>query len=195
MNINSNAALYIKDEAKKIADIYRQQSIIIQNPVDTSVIGEVFVSDNNCKDFVNSVHPRYSDFNNFELEFAIELDKLGIVWMRNPKNGFLKIKLLDGKGTDTFNPDFIVWKEKSILALDTKGNHLIESDSRRKLFEIDKICDGKDLIIKLISEKKYNEQGQIKDNKGYTVWLVKQGRVSPITCSTIKEAIKLCISD
>lgn len=192
---NSNAALYIKDEAKKVADVFRQQSVIVQNPIDTTVIGEVFISDNNCKEFNNSVHAKYSDFNNFELEFAIELDKVGLYWMRNPKNGFLKIKLLDSKGTDTFNPDFIVWNKKSILVLDTKGNHLIDTDSRRKLFEIDKTCDGKDLIIKLISEKKYNEHGQITDHNGYTVWLVKQGRVSPITCSMIKEAVNLCISD
>lgn len=73
--------------------------------------------------------------------------------MRNPQNVFLKIILLDNKGTDTFNPDFIIWKEKTILALDTKGSHLIDSDSCRKLLEIDKTCEGKDLIIKLISEK------------------------------------------
>lgn len=192
---NSNAALYIKDEAKKVADVFRKQSVIIQNPADTTIIGEVFITENNCKEFNNSVHSKYSDFNNFEFDFAIELDKLGLSWMRNPQNGFLKIKLLDGKGTDTFNPDFIVWKEKVILALDTKGSHLIESDSRRKLFEIDKTCNGKDLFIKLISEKKYNEQGQVIDNKGYTVWLVKQGRVYPINCSTIKEAVGLCVYD
>lgn len=28
----------------------------------------------------------------------------------------LKIPLLDGKGIDTFNPDFIVWTENEILA-------------------------------------------------------------------------------
>jgi type III restriction enzyme len=51
------------------------------------------------------------------------------------------------------------------------------------------------LIVKLISKKKYNELKQVIDVEGYTVWLVKQGRVSPITCSTIKEAAKLCVSD
>lgn len=190
----SNAAHYIREEAKKVANLYRTHSIIVQNPLDTNLVGDIFISSASAREFKNSLHPKYSDFNKFELEFALELDKCGLVWMRNPKNGFLKIPLLDGKGTDTFNPDFIVWKENSILALDTKGSHLIDSDSRRKLFNIEKVCDGKDLIIKLISEKKYNDSGQVIDNSGYTIWLTKQGIVSTLTCSTLKDAVALCLS-
>jgi len=191
---NSNAASYIKEEAGKVAEIYRQNSNIVQNPMDAVTIGEVFIGDDSVE-FKNSVHAKYSDFNKFELEFAKELDKTGLIWMRNPKNGFLKIKLLDGKGTDNFNPDFLVWTDKTIYALDTKGNHLIHTDSGRKLFHIDKVCDGKDLFIKLISEKKYNDHGQVIDNNGFTVWLVKQGKIAPIACSTIREAVNTCISD
>lgn len=191
---SSNAASYVKEEAAKIAEIYRQNSIIMQNPIDTVPVGEVIISDESVE-FKNSVHARYSDFNGFELDFAKELDKTGLVWMRNPKNGILKIKLLDGKGTDNFNPDFIVWTDKTVYALDTKGDHLIHTDSVRKLFYLEKACDGKDLVIKLISEKKYNVHGQVIDQNGYTVWQLKQGQISPITCSTIKEAVNICVSD
>lgn len=189
---NSNAASYIKNEAKKIADIYRRNSVIMQNPLDGIPVGEVFVSDDR-KHFHNAVHPFYSDFNNFELEFARELDSRKILWMRNPVNGFVSIPLLDGKGTDTFNPDFIVWKEDAILALDTKGNHLIAEESHRKLFYIEKACEGKELIVKLISEKRYNERQEVIDTSGYTVWMVKQGCVSPITCATLREAVDICL--
>lgn len=189
---NSNAASYIKGEAKKVADIYRRNSVIMQNPLDGILIGEVFISDDS-KAFNNAVHSSYSDFNNFELEFAREVDSRKILWMRNPVNGFVKIPLLDGKGTDTFNPDFIVWKEDAILALDTKGNHLIAEDSNRKLFYIEKACEGKDLIVKLISEKRYNERQEVIDTTGYTVWMVKQGNVLPITCSTLGEAVDICL--
>ena len=113
-------------------------------------------------------HPQYSDFNIFELEFARELDSRNVLWMRNPANGFLKIPLLDGKGTDTFNPDFIVWTENEILALDTKGSHLIAEDSNRKLFYIEKVCEGKELTIRLVSEKKYNERQEVIDTSGFT---------------------------
>lgn len=188
---NSNAASYIKNVAEKIAEIYRQYSIVMQNPNDTTPIGEVLIGDEYVE-FKNSVHSKYSDFNSFELSFAQELDKTGLIWMRNPKNGFLKIKLLDGKGTETFNPDFIVWTEQAILALDTKGDHLIHTDTGRKLFYIEKACDGKDLVVKLISEKKYNKDEQVIDHNGYTVWMLKQGKVTPITCSTIREAVNIC---
>lgn len=191
---NSNAASYVKDEAGKIADIYRRNSFIMQNPIDTVPVGEIIIGDDSIE-FNNSVHARYIDFNDFELEFAKELDKTDLIWMRNPKNGILKIQLLDGKGTDNFNPDFIVWTDKTIYALDTKGSHLIDTDSTRKLFYLEKACDGKDLVIKLISEKKYNDQKMVIDRNGYTVWLVKQGQIKPITCATIKEAVNICISD
>ncbi|MDF2542684.1 MAG: hypothetical protein K0S47_2402 [Herbinix sp.] len=191
---SSNAASYVKEEAAKVAEIYRQNSVIMQNPIDTVPVGEVIIGDESVE-FNNSVHARYSDFNKLELEFAKELDKTGFVWMRNPRNGILKINLLDGKGTDNFNPDFLVWTDNKLYALDTKGDHLIHTDSERKLFQIEKACEGKDLVIKLISEKKYNNTGIVIDNNGYTVWQLKQGQVSPITCSTIKEAVNICISD
>ena len=190
---NSNAAIYIKNEAKKVADIYRRNSVIMQNPLDTTPIGEVFITEDS-KEFHNAVHPQYSDFNIFELEFARELDSRNVLWMRNPANGFLKIPLLDGKGTDTFNPDFIVWTENEILALDTKGSHLIAEDSNRKLFYIEKACEGKELIIRLVSEKKYNERQEVIDTSGYTVWMVKQGTICPTTCSTLKDAVDICIN-
>lgn len=189
---NSNAADYIKDEARKIANIYRQNSVIVQNSLDTTEIGEVFISGEGEK-FKNSVHPKYSDFNDFELQFARELDKTNLTWMRNPKSGFLKIKLLDGMGTDTFNPDFLVWADHRILALDTKGDHLIYSDSDRKLFDIEKIGNGDDLIIKLVSQKRYNKNKQVIDEKGYTVWMKKQGELNPFICSTLEEAVSICI--
>jgi type III restriction enzyme len=115
--------------------------------------------------------------------------------MRNPNDGFLKIKLLDGRGTENFNPDFIVFKDDEILALDTKGGHLIQIDSARKLFFLEKACkDGKDLTIKLISEKQYNDQKQVINQNGYTVWTIKQGTVAALTCTLISDAVKLCLA-
>jgi type III restriction enzyme len=196
---SSNAAAYVREQAALIANAYREYSVIVQNPIDTTEIGDIFVSDKSYE-FNHSVHPKYSDFNTFELTFAKALDEIELPWMRNPKNGFLKINLLDGKGSDTFSPDFIVWKDNEILALDTKGNHLIHTDSVRKLFFIENMCfsneksySEKNLVIKLISEKRYNSDKQVIDENGYTVWVLKQGQITPLVCATIKEAVKLCI--
>lgn len=190
---NSNAAENIRELANKISKIYREKSRIVQNPIDTIEIGAVIV-DSNSKSFKNSIHEKYSDLNGLEEKFAIELDNLGYEWMRNPQNGYLKISLLDGKGTNNFNPDFIVWKSGRIFAIDTKGNHIIDSEARRKLFYVEKTEEGPDLDIKLISEKRYNNDGQVIDENGYTVWLVKQGKITTETCGILSDAVKLCVN-
>ena len=88
----------------------------------------------------------------------------------------------------------MVWDEDAIYALDTKGSHLIIQDSERKLFFIEKAYEeGPDLLVRLISEKKYNEQGEVIDTKGYTVWKLKQGTVQPLHCDNIEEAVKMCL--
>lgn len=109
---------------KKIADIYRKKSVIVQNSLDTVEVGNVFVN---------------------------ELDKVGLKWLRNPSSGYFQIPLLDGKGTNNFKPDFVVWDEDVIYALDTKGSHLIIQDSEWKLFCIEKAYkEGPDLFVRLI---------------------------------------------
>lgn len=190
---SSNARNYLQDYAKKIADVYREKSVIVQNSLDTIEVGDIFVNDAGIE-FKNSIHPQYSDFNKFEKDFANELDKIGLKWLRNPSSGYFQIPLLDGKGTNNFNPDFVVWDEDKIYALDTKGNHLIIQDSERKLFFVEKAYDeGPDLLVRLISEKKYNNKGEIVDNKGYTVWKLKQGTVQPLHCDTLEDAVKMCL--
>jgi len=190
---SSNARNYLQDYAKKIADVYREKSVIVQNSLDTIEVGEICVNDSGIE-FKNSIHPQYSDFNKFEKDFANELDKVGLKWLRNPSSGYFQIPLLDGKGTNNFNPDFVVWDRDEIYALDTKGNHLIIQDSERKLFFIEKAYDeGPDLLVRLISEKKYNSKGEVIDNKGYTVWKLKQGVVQPLHCETLEDAVKMCL--
>lgn len=190
---SSNAKNYLQDYAKKVADVYREKSVIVQNSLDTVEVGDILVNDSGIE-FKNSIHPQYSEFNKFERDFANELDKVGLKWLRNPSSGYFQIPLLDGKGTNNFNPDFVVWDNDKIYALDTKGNHLIIQESERKLFFIEKAYDeGPDLLVRLISEKKYNSRGEIIDNKGYTIWKLKQGTVQPLHCDNLEDAVKMCL--
>lgn len=191
---NSKAANNIRELANKIANIYRERSRIVQAPFDQQEIGPVF-NGSDSKPFNNGIHPRYGDLNGFEYKFALELDKIGLPWMRNPKDGYLQIPLLDGKGTDTFNPDFVVWTDKTIFVLDTKGKHLIMDESQRKLFYIEKVGgDGPEIDVKFITEKKYDDRGKVLDNNGFTVWLVKQGQVKAECCTLLSDAAKICVN-
>jgi type III restriction enzyme len=190
---NSKAANNIRDLAGKTANIYRGRSRIVQAPFDQQEVGSVF-DGNDSKPFNNGIHPRYGDLNGFELKFAEELDRIGLPWMRNPKDGYLQIPLLDGKGTDTFNPDFIVWSDKKLFALDTKGKHLIMDESQRKLFYIERVGgDGPDIDVKFITERKYDDSGKVLDDNGFTVWLVKQGQVKTECCSLLSDAARICV--
>jgi hypothetical protein len=49
---------------------------------------------------------------------------------RNPKNA------------KNFNPDFLVWVGQRVIAIDTKGDHLIVEDAGRKLFHIESLGRG-----------------------------------------------------
>ena len=109
--------------------------------------------------------------------------------------GFFSIPLLDGKETENFNPDFVVWTDKVLFALDTKGTHLIQTDSQRKLFFVENVCEeGPKLEVRLISEFKYNDKGEIVEKSGYTVWKVKQGKINTVHCDTLKETVNNCLS-
>jgi len=190
---NSNAANYVRGLADQIVGIYRNRSRIVQVPWDTQLVGTVF-DGKDSKDFNNGLHQRYSGFNDFEMKFASELDLIGLMWMRNPANGFLKIPLLDGKGTENFNPDFIVWRDKTIFALDTKGKHLVMDESRRKLFFVEKFGgEGTDISVKFITEGKYDDRGHLLDPKGFSVWKLKQGIIKVENCTLLSDAAKICV--
>lgn len=189
----SKAADIIKEKAVNVVDAYIENSIIVQDSNNTFDVPDIYINPKNEQNFKYSVHEKYSDFNNFELEFANEIDKQKKYWFRNPKQGCFEIPLLDKGGTNNFNPDFIVWDKKRIFAIDTKGDHLIAGDAPRKLFSIQKYGSGPDLEIRLITQGEWSNEIKKIDKKGYTVWKLKNGKISPYHASTISECISICI--
>ena len=72
--------------------------------------------------FRNALHEGYSDLNpTLEKPFADALDKTRRVWCRNPSAGGFSIPLLDHGNTQTFRPDFLVWVDNFVIAIDPKG--------------------------------------------------------------------------
>ena len=134
----SKAADIIKEKAVDVVDAYVDNALIVQDSNNTFSVPEIYINPSNERAFKYSVHEKYSDFNNFELDFAKEIDKYKKTWFRNPKQGCFEIPLLDKGGTNTFNPDFIIWDKRKIFAIDTKGDHLIAGDAPRKLFSVQK---------------------------------------------------------
>jgi type III restriction enzyme len=128
-----------------------------------------------------------------EKEFALALDRTQRVWFRNPSRGLFEIPLLTRGGSKNFNPDFIVWVEKEIIAIDTKGDHLIVEDAGRKLFYISKIGNGPDVTICLVTRGTWNDRIEKNDNLGFTVWMLKNGKPYPVHTEDINEAVQVCL--
>ena len=92
--------------------------------------------------YQNSVHAEYNGMNGFEVAVAEALDKLGLAWCRNPavaSTGYkIPIPYL-GVEVENFYPDFLLWTDKRIWAIDPKGAHLKEGAVQSKLFDVARI--------------------------------------------------------
>lgn len=196
---NSLAADHIRQQAGKVVDAYIEHSVIVQNALDHPyVVNSIPVDEANLVSFNNAVHAGYSGLNRDELEFARALDKTKRVWCRNPAQGGFGIPLLDRGNTRTFNPDFLAWTDKTVLAIDTKGDHLITEDAGRKLFYIEKVEDGPELVIRLLTRGQWQVAqngvyGKLSGSSGFTVWTLKQGKPHPTHCGTVADAAQLCL--
>lgn len=196
---NSIAAASIRNAAREIISTYIQHSVIVQNAQDNPYkIDQIAVDECKLEKFKHSIHEGYSDLNSFELDFAKALDKTEYVWCRNPSQSGFGIPLLDDGNTRTFYPDFLVWVDQYIFAIDPKANHLIVEESRRKLISIDKIEDGPELVVRLVSKGEWRVSARqplpvdmTKDC--YTVWSLKQANLHATVCRTINEAVKACL--
>ena len=89
--------------------------------------------------YQNAVHAEYNGLNGFEVDVADALDALGLAWCRNPavaSTGFaIPIPYL-GAEVENFYPDFLLWAEDKIWAIDPKGSHLKEGAAQSKLFDV-----------------------------------------------------------
>lgn len=196
---NSPAAALIREQADKVADAYIDHSVIVQNALDDPyVVDSVFVDEAKLVKYSYALHEGYSGMNDLEKAFAAALDKTKKIWCRNPSQGGYEIPLLDRGSTRTFNPDFLVWAgAKHVVAIDTKGDHLIVEDAGRKLFHIDAVSPGTVLSVRLVTEGHWTVSNgmpsKLKGKSGFTVWDLKQGKLHPNPCADARAAAKACL--
>jgi len=196
---NSAAADHLREQARNIVRTYVERSKLVQNALDHPYVpASIAVDEAKLVHFKNAIHRGYSDLNNDECAFAEALDKTKRVWCRNPSKGGFSIPLLDHGNTKTFSPDFLVWLDKLVFALDTKGDHLITEDAGRKLFDIEPVEDGLLLVVRLITKGEWTiaptgEFSKKSGSIGHTVWRLRNGRVHPTHCETIGDAVEACL--
>ncbi|MEA1618318.1 DEAD/DEAH box helicase family protein [Erythrobacter sp. T5W1-R] len=198
VELTSPAADHIRQIARQVVETYISNSRIFQNDFDSPyTVGPVMVDPLSAVEFSKSLHKRYSGLNPLELRFAKALDKSQRIWARNPVNSGFYIPLLDLASSATYWPDFLVWVDKTIFAIDTKGDHLLTDATLGKLFEIDTLGDPAKLVLRLISEgeAQVSASGQIikLSNIGYTVWSWKSGKLHAQHAEDERATIKLAL--
>lgn len=198
VEINSPAAQHVRTTAADAVSAFIEHSRILQNDDDAPYnVGPIAVDPSVAVSFSNALHARYSGLNRFELEIAHAIDRTQRVWCRNPENAGYFIPLLDRGSSSTFWPDFLVWIDRTVFALDTKGKHLLPEDSRRKLFEIEGTTGRSRIHLRMISEGQWHVSatGQLGEHgpNGYTVWSWANGRLAATLCPDIKEAVETAL--
>lgn len=87
--------------------------------------------------YTNAVHAEYNGLNPIEVQVAAALDATGLTWCRNPSTVGYGIPIVEfGAETENFYPDFLLWTDKEIWAIDPKGKHLAEGAVQDKLFDV-----------------------------------------------------------
>ena len=192
VGFGSSAHRQIASTAERVVDAYLEAVVLRQRPSDLYQVGPMLVRGPDATMFENSLHVAYSDLNELELQFANAVDAKGLPWCRNPSQSGYHIPLVSLGRTRNFYPDFLVWKDDDVFALDTTGGHLLHEKAGRKLLAIaPPNRGGGRLAVRLISTGHWNSDIEQIDTSGFTVWGLKQDRsLRPTKVFTAAEAVE-----
>lgn len=192
VGFGSRAHKQIAAVAEDVVDAYIDNVYLKQRPVDQYVVGPALVRRDEMESFKHALHEGYSGLNPLEVKFARAIDSTGLAWYRNPSRSGYSIPLISIGPTRNFYPDFLVWKGNDVFAIDTTGGHLLKEKTGRKLLSImpAKGAAGH-LIVRLVSEGKWNEAVEQEDSTGYTVWSLKQdGKLRASYVDSVEAAVE-----
>jgi type III restriction enzyme len=193
IGFGSRAHKQIARVAEDVVEAYIDNVFLKQRTIDAYVVGPALVRTDEMEPFSNALHDGYSDLNeSLELPFAHAIDKISLDWCRNPSRSGYSIPLISIGPTRNFYPDFLVWRDEDVFAVDTTGGHLLKDKTGRKLLSIAPASSDKGrLFVRLVSEGKWNAAVEQEDSTGYTVWGLKQDKSLRATyVETVDEAVE-----
>lgn len=191
IELTSRAANQLRQDGEKLVDSFLANTDLSFEDTNPYTVGTVIVRPDQLNIFCNAVHEGYSDLNGTELEFARAIDDTGLLWTRNPSNGGYSIPLLEKGSSRRFFPDFLVWKDELIYAIDPKAKHLLAADATRKLLSIRDEKGKQRVLVRLISEGRwtYEPIKQVGPN-GWSVWrMTTSGQLRCTHHTTAEEAV------
>ena len=174
VGFGSNAYIHLQKVAEQVVDAYADNVNLKQRRLDPYEVGPALVRIDEQVSFENALHEGYSGLNPLELQFAKALDRTGLDWCRNPSRSGYGIPLITVGPTSNYYPDFLIWKEDQVFALDTTAPHILSEKIGRKLLTIEPPTGEKTrLWVRFVSEGVYTPDINQVDKGGYTVWGMK----------------------
>lgn len=173
IGIGSAAHTHLQALARQVVDTYLDNVYLKQRKPDPFVVGPQLARTDEMITYKHSVHEGYDGLNQLERDFADALDRLGSTWCRNPSRSGYGIPLITPGTTSTFYPDFLVWRDVDVFAVDTTGGHLLAEKTARKLLAIQVPAGVKSrIVIRFISQGRWSASPQVaqEDSEGFTVW-------------------------
>jgi len=175
IGIGSNAYTHITQVAEQVVDAYLENVVLVQKPLDGFRVGPVLVRPDEVVPYANAIHEGYDGLNALERTFADALDQEGHPWFRNPSRSGYAIPLISLGTTANFYPDFIIWRDGAVIAVDTKGGHLLQDAATRKLLRIEPPHGMNErLIVRFVSEGRWTPEARQTAKEGFTVWSLNQ---------------------
>ncbi|EFO90149.1 hypothetical protein CRE_21673 [Caenorhabditis remanei] len=177
VGVGSRAYSSLADNAAEAVEEYLRNAVVKQLKPKPYEVGGTLVRRGAMDTFQNALHEGYDGLNEFERRFARALDDTGLTWARNrPQTGY-KIPLVTLGQTVWFFPDFLVWSGDEVLCVDTKGDHIVEADARRKLLSIQPHKDVPTTVkVKFVTEGTWKADGTRDSKDGFSVWELGSGQ-------------------
>lgn len=194
IGFGSRAALHIADVARDVGQIYTDEVYLKLRKSNPYEVGPVLVDPSSAEKFQNAVHDSYDGLNPLERKFARALDTLDLPWCRNPSRSGYAIPLIEPGKTKNFYPDFLIWSDGDVFAVDTKGSFL-HADAARKLVDIRPAAGVSTRVwVRFVSDGLMTAAGPQAQTSGFTAWSFKPNGSARFThCDDMVGAIKECL--
>lgn len=191
VSIGSKAYNHIVAVADQVVQTYIENVYLVQKRIDHYVVGQILARPDELTPFKYSLHEGYDRLNSLEKRFATQLDQARLPWCRNPSQSGYGVPLITIGMTRTFYPDFLVWKDKVVFAIDTKAGNTLPEGAARKLLHIQPPAGVKErLIFRFFTEGTWTAPTQQQKREGFTIWGFKQDGSRRITHrGSLKEAM------
>jgi type III restriction enzyme len=195
IEINSRAAAELREAAERLVSIYLDHTQLVCESDNPHPIGPILVYPEKLVRFKNALHDGYSDLNPDEEGLAHVLDAANCQWTRNPSAGGFSIPLLDRGRTRNFYPDFLIWKDGMIFAIDPKGAPYLATDAGRKLLAIRDENGKRVLVVRLVTGGRWSDETLKKTAEdGFTAWaLTNSGKIRSRHKADISDIVNVCL--